>query len=35
MNIFPRVTRWRYATGWAVAQADERPRIDEGWTFSR
>jgi hypothetical protein len=30
-----RVTRWMYATGWAVAQAEERPRIDEGWTYSR
>jgi hypothetical protein len=30
-----RVTRWMYATGWAVAQADERPAIDEGWTYSR
>ena len=30
-----RVTRWMYATGWAVAQADERPKIDEGWTYSR
>ena len=30
-----RVTRWMYATGWAVAEADERPSIDEGWTYSR
>ncbi len=30
-----RVTRWMYATGWAVAQAEERPKIDEGWTYSR
>jgi len=30
-----RMTRWMYATGWAVAQADRRPRIDEGWTYSR
>ncbi|MFC1574652.1 M28 family metallopeptidase [Gemmatimonadota bacterium] len=32
---FLRITRWMYATGWAVAQADTRPRIDEGWTYSR
>jgi hypothetical protein len=30
-----RVTQWMYATGWAVAQAPERPSIDEGWTYSR
>ena len=30
-----RVTRWMYATGWSVAQAEERPRIDDGWTYSR
>ncbi len=30
-----RFTRWIYATGWDVAQADERPSIDEGWTYSR
>lgn len=30
-----RMTRWIYATGWSVAQAEERPRIDEGWTYSR
>ena len=30
-----RMTRWMYATGWSVAQAEERPRIDEGWTYSR
>ncbi len=30
-----RMTRWMYATGWQVAQADERPSIDEGWTYSR
>jgi len=30
-----RMTRWMYATGWDVAQADIRPSIDEGWTYSR
>lgn len=30
-----RVTRWMYATGWEVAQAESRPSIDEGWTYSR
>jgi Zn-dependent M28 family amino/carboxypeptidase len=30
-----RFTRWIYATGWDVAQADNRPAIDEGWTYSR
>jgi len=30
-----RFTRWIYATGWDVAQADQRPSIDEGWTYSR
>jgi hypothetical protein len=30
-----RMTRWMYATGWDVAQADARPSIDEGWTYSR
>jgi hypothetical protein len=30
-----RFTRWIYATGWDVVQADERPAIDEGWTYSR
>ena len=30
-----RMTRWMYATGWQVAQADKRPSIDEGWTYSR
>jgi hypothetical protein len=34
-NKLLRVTRWMYATGWAVAQAEERPSIDEGWTYSR
>ncbi len=30
-----RFTEWIYATGWAVAQADARPTIDEGWTYPR
>lgn len=30
-----RMTRWMYATGWDVAQAESRPSIDEGWTYSR
>jgi len=30
-----RVTRWMYATGWEIAQAETRPAIDEGWTYSR
>jgi hypothetical protein len=30
-----RFTKWIYATGWAIAQADERPAIDEGWTYPR
>lgn len=30
-----RMTRWMYATGWEAAQADVRPRIDAGWTYSR
>jgi hypothetical protein len=30
-----RFTKWIYATGWKVAQADNRPSIDEGWTYSR
>jgi hypothetical protein len=34
-NKLLRVSRWMYATGWTVAQAPERPRIDDGWTFSR
>jgi len=34
-NKLLRITRWMYATGWSVAQADERPSIDEGWTYSR
>ena len=34
-NKLIRMTRWIYATGWSVAQAEERPRIDEGWTYSR
>ena len=34
-NKLHRMTRWMYATGWEVAQADTRPSIDEGWTYSR
>jgi len=30
-----RFTRWMYATGWSVAQADEPPAIDEGWEYRR
>jgi len=30
-----RFTRWMYATGWKVAQADEAPGIDEGWEYRR
>ncbi len=30
-----RFTKWIYATGWAVAQADQRPEIDAGWTYPR
>jgi len=30
-----RFTRWIYAAGWAVAQADAPPGIDEGWTYPR
>jgi hypothetical protein len=30
-----RITRWMYATGWAVAEADEAPLIDEGWEYRR
>ncbi|MFC1660789.1 M28 family metallopeptidase [Gemmatimonadota bacterium] len=30
-----RFTRWMYATGWAVAQAEQAPRIDEGWEYRR
>ena len=30
-----RVTRWMYATGWQVAQAERRPSIDDGWSYSR
>ena len=34
-NKLYRMTRWIYATGWEVAQADTRPSIDQGWTYSR
>jgi hypothetical protein len=30
-----RFTRWMYATGWSVAQADRPPAIDEGWEYRR
>ncbi|NJD20977.1 MAG: M28 family peptidase [Gemmatimonadetes bacterium] len=30
-----RFTRWMYATGWSVAQADARPTVDEGWEYRR
>ena len=30
-----RFTRWMYATGWRVAQADQAPGIDEGWEYRR
>ncbi|HZD05270.1 MAG TPA: M28 family peptidase [Longimicrobiales bacterium] len=30
-----RMTRWMYATGWLVANADERPTIDEGFELER
>jgi hypothetical protein len=30
-----RFTRWMYATGWKVAQADQAPGIDEGWKDER
>jgi hypothetical protein len=30
-----RFTRWMYATGWKVAEADEAPAIDEGWEYRR
>jgi hypothetical protein len=30
-----RFTRWMYATGWSVAEADAAPAIDEGWEYRR
>jgi len=30
-----RVTRWMYATGWLVANADQRPRVDPGFKLER
>ena len=30
-----RVTRWMYATGWAVAEADRRPAVDPGFRLER
>jgi len=30
-----RVTRWMYATGWAVASADRRPAVDPGFRLER
>ncbi len=30
-----RFARWVYAAGWAAAEADERPAIDEGWEYGR
>jgi hypothetical protein len=30
-----RMTKWMYATGWAVSEARERPAIDPGYKFSR
>ena len=30
-----RIAKWMYATGWAVANADERPRIDPGFRLER
>jgi Zn-dependent M28 family amino/carboxypeptidase len=30
-----RVTRWMYATGWAVAGADARPAVDPGFRLER
>lgn len=30
-----RFTQWMYATGWAAAQSDVAPRIDEGWEYRR
>jgi hypothetical protein len=30
-----RVTKWMYATGWAVANADQRPPVDPGFKLER
>jgi hypothetical protein len=30
-----RMTRWMYATGWAVAEADRRPGLDPGFRLER
>jgi Zn-dependent M28 family amino/carboxypeptidase len=30
-----RMTRWMYATGWAVAEADRRPGVDPGFRLER
>jgi hypothetical protein len=30
-----RMARWMYATGWRVAQADQRPRLDPGFKLER
>jgi Zn-dependent M28 family amino/carboxypeptidase len=30
-----RVTKWMYATGWLVANADQRPRVDPGFKLER
>ncbi|MBA3559418.1 MAG: M28 family peptidase [Gemmatimonadaceae bacterium] len=30
-----RVTKWMYATGWTAANAEQRPRLDEGFKLER
>ena len=30
-----RVAKWMYATGWAVANADQRPAVDPGFKLER
>jgi Zn-dependent M28 family amino/carboxypeptidase len=30
-----RMTKWMYATGWLVANADQRPAIDPGFKLER
>jgi Zn-dependent M28 family amino/carboxypeptidase len=35
LDKLTRITRWMYATGWAVAQAAERPQIDPGAELER
>jgi len=29
------MTQWMYATGWAVANAAQRPRVDPGFKLER